>query len=124
MALVLTPGQRHEMPVLEALLDEGAVKRLGCGRPKLRPETLLADRGYSSGAAYQACRKRGIKLETPPKKDHKRKRLHDTVLYRHRNLIERSVNRLKRHLRIATRYEKPTCFFSGMLTIAFILEWL
>ncbi len=85
---------------------------------------MLADRGYSSWAAHQACRKRGIKLETPPKKDHKRKRWHDAVLYRHRNLIERLVNRLKRHRRIATRYEKRACFFGGMLTIAFILEWL
>ena len=100
------------------------MKRPGRGRPKLRPEALLADRGYSSGAAHQACSKRGMKLETPPKKDHKRKRRHDAVLYRHRNLIERLVNRLKRYWRIATRYEKRASFFGGMLTIAFILEWL
>ena len=81
------------MRAFEALLDEGRIKRSGRGRPKLRPEAVLADRGYSSKAAHRTCYKRGIRLETPPKKDHKRKRRFDAVLYRRRNQIERLVNR-------------------------------
>ncbi len=49
MALVLTPGQRHEQSAFEALMEQGAVKREGRGRPKLRPKRVVADKGYNSG---------------------------------------------------------------------------
>ena len=39
-------------------------------------------------------------------------------------MIERSINRLKRHRRIATRYEKLAVTYLAMVTIACILEWL
>ena len=35
MTLVLTPGQRHESTQLPALMEHGAVKRPGRGRPRL-----------------------------------------------------------------------------------------
>src|SRR5919202_911632 len=49
MAIVLTSGQRHEQSVFEALMEQGAVKRGGRGRPKLRPKRVVADKGYNSG---------------------------------------------------------------------------
>lgn len=36
MTFVLTAGQRHEATKLEALMEQGAVKRVGRGRPKFR----------------------------------------------------------------------------------------
>ena len=124
LAFALTSAQNHEMRALEQLLDAGSVKREGPGRPKVRPRALLADRGYSNGVARSHCRKRGIRLECPPKRDHKRKHRYDEELYRRRNSVERLVNRLKRHRRVATRYEKRACFYGAFLTIAFMLEWL
>jgi hypothetical protein len=44
MALVLTPGQRHEAMACEALMERGAVKRVGRGRPKRRPGRLAGDK--------------------------------------------------------------------------------
>ena len=41
MAFVLTPGYRHEQTAFMELLRRGAVKRLGRGRPKLRPRANL-----------------------------------------------------------------------------------
>lgn len=37
MAFVLQPGHRHESQAFERLMDCGAVKRRGVGRPRLRP---------------------------------------------------------------------------------------
>lgn len=112
------------MRVFEELLDMGKIKRRVRGRPRVRPRTLLADRGYSSKKARRACQVRGIKLVTPPKKDHQRKVPYDKVLYRLRNRVEQLVNRLKRLRHIATRYEKRAVFHGAFLTIAFVLEWL
>jgi hypothetical protein len=49
MALVLASGQRHEQSTFEALMGQGAVKRGGRGRPKLRPKWVVANKGYNSG---------------------------------------------------------------------------
>jgi hypothetical protein len=43
MAFVLTPGHRHEQTAFRELMQRGAVKRRGPGRPKLRPRTVLGD---------------------------------------------------------------------------------
>ncbi|MFC5849211.1 transposase [Deinococcus petrolearius] len=84
----------------------------------------VADRAYSGEKARQVCLKRGIRLEVPPKRNHKQPQSYDQVLYRRRNVVERLVGRLKRNRRIATRYEKRACYYTAMLTIALILEWL
>lgn len=112
------------MRVLEELLDAGRIKRQARGHAKLRPRYLLADRGYSSKKARKACRDRHITLVTPPKSNHRYKVPYDKDLYKSRNRVERLVNRIKRHRRIATRYEKRAVFFGAFLTIALVLEWL
>jgi transposase len=38
--------------------------------------------------------------------------------------VERTINRLKRYRRIATRYEKLAASYLALVTIACILEWL
>ena len=43
---VLTGGERHEQIALEALLDQGAIRRPGRGRPRLRPRRVAGDKGY------------------------------------------------------------------------------
>src|SRR5919199_1042408 len=48
MTLVLTPGQAHEAPVFPRLLTQGAVRRPGPGRPRLRPDRVAGDKAYSS----------------------------------------------------------------------------
>ena len=48
----------------------------------------------------------------------------DRDAYRERNVVERLINRLKQHRRIATRYEKRAVNCHAMLTIAAILVWL
>lgn len=46
---MLTEGQRNEMVAFGSLMEQGAIKREGRGRPKVRPERLCGDKGYSNG---------------------------------------------------------------------------
>jgi hypothetical protein len=47
MALVLSGGERHEAKFLQPLLETGAVVRVGRGRPRILPDRLVGDKGYS-----------------------------------------------------------------------------
>ncbi|GHO77833.1 hypothetical protein KSD_56040 [Ktedonobacter sp. SOSP1-85] len=46
------------------------------------------------------------------------------ALYKERNVVERTINRLKQFRRVATRYEKRAVNFLAMVTLACILLWL
>lgn len=124
MAIVITPGQRHEQQAMEALLDRGAVKRVGRGRPKVRPRRVAGDKAYSSRTARGRLRRRGIRAVIPRKRNERRDPSFDRVAYRERNRVERLINRLKQFRRVATRYEKRAANYQAMVTIACIMLWL
>ncbi len=48
MVVLGGPGQGGDSPMLPVLLDHLRVPRLGTGRPRTRPDALLADKAYSS----------------------------------------------------------------------------
>ena len=121
---VLTAGQRHEQIALEAVLDRGAIRRQGRGRPRLRPRRVAGDKGYSSPTARGRIRRRGIRPVIPTKSNEPRDPAFDREAYRERNRIERLINRLKQFRRIATRYEKRAINYLAMLTIGMSLLWL
>ena len=121
---VLTGGERHEQVALEAVLDQGAIRRQGRGRPRLRPRRVAGDKGYSSPTARRRLRRRGITPVIPTKKGQPRQPDFDRQAYRERNRIERLVNRLKQFRRIATRYEKRAINYLAMLTVGMSLLWL
>jgi transposase len=121
---VLTGGERHEQIALEAVLDGGAIRRPGRGRPRLRPRRVAGDKAYSSPTARRRLRRRGIRPVIPTKKDQPRRPDFDRAAYRQRNRVERLINRLKQFRRIATRYEKHAANYLAMLTIGMILLWI
>ncbi len=134
--VVLTPGHRHGSTQLEELLDAVRVPRPegSPGRPRKRPEHLIADRGYS----YRSCRKllpgRTISHTVPERRDQRRSARRqgrpgrcpsfDRKAYRRRNVVERCVNRLKQWRAIATRYEKRAVNCRAMVVIASLMMWL
>ena len=65
LSVVLTPGQRNDGTQLEAVLDAIRVPRSGRGRPRKRPERLLADRGYGKGLYRRMLKARGIPHTIP-----------------------------------------------------------
>ena len=124
MVLVLTEGQRHEQPVLPLLMERGAVKRAGRGRPRLRPDRVAGDKGYSSLAVRRYLKSRGIGAVIPTKADEVPDPGFDRAAYRERNAVERLINRLKKWRRVATRLEKRAANYLAILTIAAILLWV
>jgi transposase len=132
LSVILTPGQRNDGTQLCAVLDAIRVPRVGRGRPRKRPERLLADRGYGKGLYQRMLRARGIPHTIPERSDHRERRLgragrpllFDADLYARRNVVERCVNRLKQWRAIATRYEKRAVNYRAMVLIASLMIWL
>jgi transposase len=120
----LTGGERHEQIALEALLDRGAIRRPGRGRPRLRPRRVAGDKSYSSPTARGRLRRRHIRPVIPSKSNQRRQPNFDRAAYRRRNRVERLINRLKQFRRIATRYEKRAANYLAMITLGMILLWL
>jgi transposase len=69
LAVLLTPGQRHGSTHLGALLDAIRVPRLGQGRPRKRPERLIADKGYDFSTCRGLLRRRGIAHVIPRRRE-------------------------------------------------------
>jgi transposase len=125
MTTVLTAGQRHEAPQTPALLERGAVSRPGRGRPRLRPDAVVGDKGYTGQPVRRYLRRRRIRAVIPRRANESRRGVRfDRQAYRERNVVERTINRLKQHRAIATRYEKLEVAYHALLTIACILLWL
>jgi transposase len=124
LVFILTSGERHEQTVFELLMERGAVRRAGRGRPRIRPQRLVGDKGYSTEKVREYLRSRGIGAVIPHRVDQRARASFDRRAYRERNRIERLINRLKQFRRIATRYEKRAANYLAMLTIAAITLWL
>jgi transposase len=124
MTCELTGGHRHESIMLEKLMEQGAVKRVGRGRPKVRPKRLLGDKAYSSRKIRSYLKRRGIGYTIPRRCDETRTGPFNRAVYKERNCVERLINRLKQFRRVATRYEKRAVNFLAMVTIAAIRLWL
>jgi transposase len=130
----VTPGQRHDSISARPLLERIRVPRTGMGRPRCRPDHVIADKAYSSRGFRAYLRRRGIAHTIPEKTDQQRHRLGrgrrggrppraDRETYRRRNTVERCFNRLKGFRGIATRYEKTATSYEAAVTLASFLLW-
>jgi transposase len=136
LATVLTPGQAADSPQFTTVLGRIRVPgRRGRGRPRTRPERVLADKAYSARANRAYLRRRGIKATIPVKADQARNRrkkgsaggrppTFDPALYRLRASVECGIGRLKQHRGFATRYDKLAVRYETTVQIASINVWL
>ena len=124
ITFLLQPGQCHESTVFEALMERGAIKQAGAGRPRLRPKRVAGDKAYSNRRIRRYLRHKGIRVTIPRKADERRRGPFDKQRYKLRARIEQLINRLKQFRRIATRYEKRAENYLGMVTIGAILLYL
>jgi transposase len=106
-----------------------------CGRPRTRPDRVLADKAYSSKAIRIHLRERGIGAVIPEPEDqkgHRRRRGsaggrpigYDKTAYKGRNVIERAFNTVKHWRGLATRYDKHALVYRGGVVLAAALHWL
>jgi transposase len=124
MVFFLSEGQRNEMIGFWPLMENGKVHRAGCGRPRVRPRRICADKGYAKGVVRRYLRRRGIRITIARRTNEHRGGAFDRAIYRTRNLVERLINRLKHFRRVATRYEKRAENYEAMLKLAAIKIWL
>jgi transposase len=88
------------------------------------PTAVAGDKGYSSAALRNWLGHRETAAVIPYRADEMGPHEYDRDLYRERPIIERTINRLKRFRRVATRYDKLASSYLAMVTITMILEWL
>ena len=117
------------------MLEQVCVPRTGAGRPRTRPDHVLADKAYTSRKNRRYLRRRGIRHTIPERLDQQRHRKNrgsrggrptgfDNERYKKRNTVERTINRLKGFRAVATRYEKRAYIYLGTVTLAALVIWL
>ena len=109
----LALGQAHELRYVVPLLDQ---------LPGV-PKWVVGDRGYTSHAFREHIWDMGARPAIPPQRHEAPVACPDWI-YNNRNQVERLWARLKEWRAIATRYEKTTVSFMGVLCLAAALDWL
>jgi transposase len=111
------------------------VPRPGRGRPRTRPDSVIADRAYSSKAIRRLLRSRRIRCTIPQRSDQRswrrrrgsyggRPPAFDREAYKRRNLVERCIGRLKHYRGIATRFDKLAGHYRAGVVLVSALFWL
>ena len=121
---MLTPGQRHEATAFEHLLERGAVRRPGRGRPRLRPRRGVGDKGYTGRIRRAYCRRRGRRYTIPRRRDERRTGPFDRAIYRRRHRVEDPIARCKQYRSLATRYDKRGASYRALWVIAMTILWI
>ena len=135
MSWTLTGGNINDTTMMAEVLDQIRVPRVGIGRPRTRPDRVLADKGYPSRANRAWLRARGIAATIPERDDqiaHRRKRPGRPIdfgpdqqaRYRARNVVERCFNKLKHFRRFATRYDRLARHFLAFIHLAAAIIWM
>ena len=97
-----------EVTLLEPTLATIAVPRAGPGRPRQKPERVIADRGYDSDPLRARLARRQIELIVPHRRNRKKPPTQDRRKlrrYRRRWKIERTFAWLGNFRRLLVRWE-------------------
>ena len=104
--MLLTGGQTADVKVsLELVQGE-------------QPSKVIADKAYDADWLLCYLDSENIEAVIPPKSSRLEKRTIDYKAYKERNVIERTINRMKQYRKIATRYEKTTTSYLALCSLA------
>jgi transposase len=88
-------------------------------------DELIADKGYDSAELRNWLAARGTTAVIPSRVNRKQPFPLDKTLYRLRNVIERTICRLKDFRRIATRFDRNVKnFLAACCLVATVIWWL
>ena len=135
MARVVTAGQRHDTVAFAAVMADLKILRSAGTPSRTRPDRVLADKAYSSQKIRNQLRARGIRATIPQPANQIQGRkargskggrppAFDKAIYKTRNTVERTINRLRGYRAVATRYDKREFVYRGTIDVATIGIWL
>lgn len=127
--MMFTAGNINDTTIMTAVLEDIRVPRASGGRPRTRPDRVLADKGYPSKANRAWLRQRGIAATIPERDDqidHRRNKPGRPIdfgdqqqeRYKGRNVVARCFNRLKQWRGIATRPDKLVRSYHAAISLA------
>ncbi|MHA6802596.1 IS5 family transposase [Salinifilum ghardaiensis] len=111
LAAILTGGNRNDITQLLPLVEAIPPVRGRPGRPRRKPDVLVADRGYDYDHHRILLRQRGIR----PLISRRGTRDNNQPV---RWVIEQTLALLHQFRRLATRWERRTDIHNGFLTLA------
>ena len=109
--LTLTQGQVHDVTQAALLLES------------IHDANVLGDKAYDSKALTDDLESRRCIAVIPSRNCCTIQRKIDLHLYKERFLVECFFQKIKRHRRIAMRFEKLAAHFLAMVSLAAILIW-
>jgi transposase len=110
-----------EVKLAETTLETVKVGRLGPGRPRSRPERVIADKAYDSDPLRKRLDDRGIELIVPHRNNRKRPPTQDgrpLRRYVRRWIVERTNAWIQNFRRLVVRYERSAEIFLGLVHMA------
>ena len=133
LAVVVTGGQSNDGAMLEQVLGDIRVPRHGGGRPRNRPDAVLADKAYSGGVIRRGLRTRVISAVIPEKSDQiaaskRRGYRGDRPPYwipkpKKTVVVERSFALNEQWRGIATRYDKVAITYRAAAVLRVCITW-
>jgi transposase len=113
LAWTLTGGNRHDITQLIPLVDLIPPVRGRAGRPRRRPDRVVADRGYDYDGYRRQLWQRGIKPVIA-----RRRTAHGSGLGRDRWVVERTFAWLHQRRRLLVRYDRAADIHEAFLSLA------
>lgn len=120
----LNSASPAEVKLVERTLAQVGVPRAGRGRPRSKPERLIADRAYDSDPLRRRLKQRGIQLICPHRSNRRKPATQDGRAlrrYRRRWKIERTFAWLGNFRRLIVRYERRLSMYNAFFHVACLI---
>jgi transposase len=111
VALSLHPGSRNDVRTLDGHLA------------LMHNRTIVGDKGFDADGLRRSIQHAGG-TTCIPRRENCGRRPFRRRLYRRRHRVENFFGRIKRHRRLATRYDKLATTFLAFVLLAAVLDWL
>lgn len=121
---LLDSASPAEVTLVERTLQQVRVPREGRGRPKSKPQRLIADRAYDSDPLRRRLKHIGIELVCPHRRKRRKPPTQDGRAlrrYRRRWKIERTFAWLGNFRRLVVRYERSLTIYNAFFNVACLM---